>query len=266
MQNPAEANHAILPPSTPQRLAGPRPAAESSPHPADLDSPKFHPHLMQSMYPKLIQKHVNRRMLNMERALQTLRVPARQLCGRELRRMSELSREQAEVCRRMLHKSAHKRLKLLDHENLTRSELCGKGIEVENPVFDVKKVFALPARYKRRRERNDPVSDFSCAPKSSQQPMENPAVEITVDSTTEVACPAAEAENGNSKFAESELLFREIGNIQTGQEPLIQCGKEELELDLELDKENRGGEEFMELDANAQAPYVAPSFAKVFSE
>ncbi len=284
-----------LSPSTPlaDRVFAEPISADQPRSPANADgSPVFRQHLMQNMYPKQIQKHVNRKMLNMEHMLEVLKVPARQMCGKEARRMSELSKGQSDAYNRLVHGSAHKKRKLLDDETSIKSALTEKGIEVENPVFDVRKVFTLPVRYRRRRPNEDKgtVSEFSCNTQSAPSAEDGSCpLGVPFDISPKLPGPenvGCEEHPLAEKFAEPELLFREIRNIQqtcqTAQETELtpmQCGGckegfgdafenfaggiEACELDKENNEMGRG-EELLEL--SGQTPYVAPSFARVFSE
>ena len=256
------------------------------------NTPKFKAYLMQNRFPKPIQKHVHRKLIHMDRLLQAVKTPSKQLSGKETRRMSELTKSQLSAYYNVLNQSSNKKKRLHDEERHIQSELTRKGIEVEDPVLDVKKVFALPVRYKRRKHETnkesatDSLSDFSkntlsCADLTEENKEDfvklediSPFSAVEVNENAEPCFSCDEEVMRPTKFNEPELLFREIQNIQALQ--IQECiGSKEngtnFDNCFEVDKENGQAmlgdlSEFEDLSDTAHAPYVAPPFARVFSE
>ena len=164
------------PSSTPQQV---RPSATREALPSEdfgetasqlerSPSPPFQPHLMETLYPRQVQKHVNRKSLHMGRLLQSLRTPSKHACVKELRRMSELAKSQESSCKDLFAYSARKQKRLLCQERGLQSELLQKGIDIDDPALDVHKVFALPMRHKRYKQ--DPSQCTSHDPDTTPDP------------------------------------------------------------------------------------------------
>jgi len=281
--------------------------------------PPFQPYQNVSKYPKLIQKQISRKNSNIAKALDMMKTPSKQFCAKEIRRLSELTKNQLEKCAEIGCTSSSKKKRLFDNERLIQSELTKKEIDIENPGLDVNRVFMLPTKYKRRKHENesginnrmsDPISDFSKSHDDFTEIYEKnniteemiqcekvTGVEIKENNYEESKGMSDFTSNDENftytKYAEPEILFREIQNMQV-QQPFAmsdQCMKvpknneyfynepfnfaqEISKPDLipflsekDLGKENDINFEDENMNENeAQAPYIAPPFARVFSD
>ena len=201
--------------------------------------------------------------------------------------MSELAKSQKNTLNEITNQSASKKKKLFDEELNIQSELSIKGIRIEDPVLDVKKVFALPSRYKRRKQEGNcsPDSDFSKNSMTSGYDIEKTIrqnTEFENNFISNISCFYSNvSELHMEKFNEPELLFKEIQNIQPTQvmQEFNLSFKEKTNSDfeyMEFGKENDANashyEETFESAYNGNAairaaqPYVAPPFAKIFNE
>jgi hypothetical protein len=127
--------------------------SENTSQPQELKDPfKFVPHEMQIQYPKHIQKHLNRKSLNMERLMQTIRTPSKHSCGKEIKRMSELAKVQESEYYKLQGQSSNRKKKLSEEGREVQSALSNKGIDIESTECDISKVFSLPFRHKTQKQ------------------------------------------------------------------------------------------------------------------
>ena len=176
-------------------------------------SPRFIPHAYVLKYPKPIQKHINKKNSNLGKAIEGLKTPSKQFAAKEARRLSELSKNQNDAYLEMVWQSSSKKKKLFEEEWQIKSELIRKGVEIDNPVLDVKKVFVLPEKHKRKKNdrenirASDPISEFS------RTSICNPAV--TSDSQEVSIFESLESCEGSKESQiEEEMISREIKRSQ----------------------------------------------------
>jgi hypothetical protein len=235
-------------------------------------SPKIFPHEMQMLYPKHIQKHINRKSLNMKRLIQTLKTPSKHSCGKEAKRMSELAKFQESLYYKLEVQSSNKKRRLMEEEKEIQTELSDKGIEIENSNCDISKVFSLPIRQKaqKQKENQSPLIVLK------QEPIHehdkeiiraiNFAEEDKIDCFREVEDFNYEEElinNGN----ECGLIFKDIQNTQSYNEDILKSTpQQKLQFLEKLTGEEKENDVFRQEEENEYSLGYCHSFAKVFHE
>jgi len=253
----------------------------NSPNPLAKHEKVFVPHVQNMKYPKLIQKHLARKNNNLSRAVEALRTPSRQFSKKEIRRLSELAKTQHNDFDWMVSQSSSKKRQLLDEERQIKSELTKKGIDIENPILDVLSVFTMPSKCKRRkkgRENMLPKMDNDLLLEEEPQPISMFEI-VSEDKLSFAEMPKSIQDCSLSEemsYTEPEMLFREINNLSSLTEfqmkeiekdnDSFSQYKNEVKIDLN-DKENELliGDDLMDTGEN-RAPYIPPSFAKVFGD
>lgn len=231
----------------------------------------FNPYSRSELYPRVIRKHLTRKNSNLSKALKTLKTPSRQLSRREINRLSELGKIQQAAFKRLLSCSSIKQKELKQEESVLQSELAKKRINMEDPLFDIKNVFILPSRCKRKKYEH----------KSSEQGKGEDVIgkeiqNISMFSTeaVELKKEAFEELNKNEAniedilYLEPEMFFREIDNLECMDLTLRELGKEEFNddfiLEEEIDQEDEKENELLFEENSSKAPYVPPLFGRAF--
>jgi len=233
----------------------------------------FEPFGQSMKYPKLVQKYLTRKNMNLNRAVEILRTPSRQFAKKEIHRLSELAKSQHNDFDLILSQSCNKKNLLLDEEKQIKSELSKKDIEIENPILDIKSIFTVPSKPKKRRRENEFI--LLKLHSDNDYVMQEQAVSMfEIESAESISFDEILKSTQELSHNEPETLFKEINNINfEGKEYCESDGlsftqersKSELKSEL-CDKENELlGDEFMEVE-ETRTPYIPPSFAKVFGD
>ena len=250
----------------------------------------FVPYFQSVKYPKLIQKHLARKHSNLTRAVESLKTPSKQFLKKEIRRLSELSKKQEDEFNHLVSLSSSKKRKLFERETHVQSELSQKGIDLENPILDIGKVFALPSKSKRRKHDTGNFISKLSQESSDFLPQENSQMVSMFDPEKDDKLPFSEIDrnlqvNDEVSYLEPETLFKEINTLNIVTELDIKESIKEKSYDYNDEKSfthemyksdsksdisNKENDSLMEEDLSEtnenRVPYVPPPFAKVFAE
>lgn len=236
-------------------------------------SPKIFPHEMQMLYPKHIQKHINRKSLNMKRLIQTLKTPSKHSCGKEARRMSDLAKFQESLYYKLEAQSSNKKRRLMEEENEIQTELNDKGIDIENTNCDISKVFSLPVRQKTQKQKENPSPLIVLKQEQLQENdneiikainfLEEDKIETPFREVVDFCCEEDISNNAN----DCGLIFKDIHNIQSyNEDTLKSTPQQKLNFLEKLNVEEKENEIFKQDDDDEYSLGYCHSFAKVFHD
>jgi len=230
----------------------------------------FIPYSQSKLYPKSIKRQLARKNSNLAKAIKTLKAPSRQLFRKEVNQLSKLGKAQETEFDKILSQSSSKQEALKQEENLILTELTRKRVNIEDPSLEVRSVFMLPSKSKRKKWENKSIEQSREVSKNMIAE-ELQSVSMFTTEVVEVKKQVYEESSKNGinmeeiLYFEPEILFREIDNLECIDMSMKELIKNEdfnfpEEIFQQNDKEN---EVFIE---DSIEPYIPPPFARVFRD